>query len=242
MMKAIHFRLFGRIGHFLRAEAGVNALSYPIPTRTVLLGIIGAVLGLEKDQPQQVLEPAYIAVSGKMTQTHWHRVKMRKDPPKALPMIINKKQKQDISTSPEMATLILQEWLINPSYEIWVILSEPYQNQFQKRLQQRCWYFQPSLGLSEMMADIEYIGTNDVVRLPPGDYEVSTVIPQGLGQINLQKSCIENVSIQLLQMPKAVTPERVFIHDKYFWECEGRSLTIQTSEAYQIGETVVMFL
>jgi CRISPR-associated protein Cas5h len=242
MMKAVHFRLFGRFGHFLRAEAGVNALSYPIPTRTVLLGVIGAVLGLGKDEPQQMLEPAYIAISGKIPQAHWHRVKMRKDPPNALPMAINRKQKQDASTSPETATLILQEWLINPSYEIWAILSEPYGDQFQKRLQQRCWYYQPSLGLSEMMADIEYMGADDVIKLPPGEYEVSTVITQNSGQINLPKSCSGNVNIQMLHMPRTVTPERVFTHEKYLWECQGQSLIIQTSEAYQIGEKVVMFL
>ena len=79
-MKAIHFNLSGRFAHFLKAEAGVNALSYPIPTRTILLGMIGAVLGLEKDTPQVILEPAYFAIQGKMPQRHWHRAKLRKDP------------------------------------------------------------------------------------------------------------------------------------------------------------------
>jgi CRISPR-associated protein Cas5h len=32
----------------LKAEASVSALSYPIPPRTALLGMIGAVLGLER--------------------------------------------------------------------------------------------------------------------------------------------------------------------------------------------------
>lgn len=79
------FEYAGRFGHFLRAEASVSALSYPVPPRTALLGMIGAVLGLEKDTPQVELKNAMIAVSGRIPETHWHRVKLRKDPPSALP-------------------------------------------------------------------------------------------------------------------------------------------------------------
>ena len=82
---AVVFEYAGRFGHFLRAEASVSALSYPVPPRTALLGMIGAVLGLEKDTPQVELKDALIAVSGPVPATHWHRVKFRKDPPAALP-------------------------------------------------------------------------------------------------------------------------------------------------------------
>src|SRR5918995_594562 len=60
---AVVFEYAGRFGHFLRAEASVSALSYPVPPRTVLLGVIGAVLGLEKDTPQVELAEALISVS-----------------------------------------------------------------------------------------------------------------------------------------------------------------------------------
>src|SRR5215204_4090672 len=55
---AVVFEYAGRFGHFLRAEASVSALSYPVPPRTALLGMIRAVLGLEKDTPQVKLKDA----------------------------------------------------------------------------------------------------------------------------------------------------------------------------------------
>ena len=60
-MELINFRLSGRFAHFLRAEASASALSYPVPPRTVILGILGAVLGLSKDNhrlswSQQILQ------------------------------------------------------------------------------------------------------------------------------------------------------------------------------------------
>lgn len=87
---AVVFEYAGRFGHFLRAEASVSALSYPVPPRPALLGMIGAVLGLEKDTPQVELKDALIAVSGPIPETHWHKVKLRKDPPNALPRVVKK--------------------------------------------------------------------------------------------------------------------------------------------------------
>jgi len=84
-MKLISFQITGRYGHFLRAEGGASAPTYPVPPRTVILGVIGAVLGLKKDQPQILLEPAHIALSGRLPQMHWHKAKLRKDSPAALP-------------------------------------------------------------------------------------------------------------------------------------------------------------
>lgn len=54
-MRVVRFRYYGKFGHFLKAEANVDGLTYPVPTPTVLLGLAGAVLGLGKDEPQIAL-------------------------------------------------------------------------------------------------------------------------------------------------------------------------------------------
>src|SRR5215218_7998053 len=104
---AVVFEYAGRFGHFLRAEASVSALSYPVPPRTALLGMIGAVLGLEKDAPQVELADAMIAVSGPIPRTHWHKVKLRKKLPEPLPLRVKKGDKG--RSAAEKATLIRQE-------------------------------------------------------------------------------------------------------------------------------------
>ena len=45
-MRVVRFRYQGRVGHFLRAEMNASALSYPVPPRTALLGLVGNILGL----------------------------------------------------------------------------------------------------------------------------------------------------------------------------------------------------
>lgn len=242
MIKLINFRLKGRFGHFLRADAGASAISYPVPPRTVILGIAGAVLGLSKDQPQVVLERIKIAIAGKIPLTHWHKAKLRKDPPDTLPYEVKRTQKQEKNTKHERATLIAQEWLFEPSYEVWAGLPEPYHSELEGRLKVRRWHFQPSLGLSEMMADLEYIGTEEAEKLPEGTYPVETVMRQEHVNLVIERMYNDKLAINLLRMPRSVTPERVFSHAGYLMEREGRPVPVRTAGAYLAGKRVLMFL
>jgi len=241
-MNLINFQLKGRFAHFLRAEASASALSYPIPPRTVILGILGAVLGLPKDEPQVLLEPAYIAISGKLPKTHWHRAKFRKDPPTPLPYVVKRTQKSEKNTAPEKATLILQEWLFNPVYTVSVSVPSPYLLQLESRLRKRQWHFTPSLGLSEMIADIEYLEFLECSSLPKGIYDVQSVFRQKSGSLDMKQILKKELSIHLLQMPRTVTPDRIFSHCRYITEREARPVPVKTNQAYKTENKVIMFL
>jgi CRISPR-associated protein Cas5h len=241
-MELINFRLSGRFAHFLRAESSASALSYPIPPRTVILGILGAVLGLPKDEPQVVLEPASIAISGRLPKTHWHRVKLRKDPPAMLPWVIKKTQKIDRNTLPEKATLILQEWLFEPDYTVWVSIPEPIYTKLKNRLQEKQWHFTPSLGLSEMLADIEYLGSNECFLMPKGVYNIASVFQQTSGELDMEQVFERKLVIHQLRMPQSVTSDRIFHHAIYFVESNAKTVPITTDYAYRVGDKVIMFL
>lgn len=241
-MNLINFQLKGLFAHFLRAEASASALSYPIPPRTVILGILGAVLGLPKDEPQVLLEPAYIAISGKLPKTHWHRAKFRKDPPTPLPYVVKRTQKSEKNTAPEKATLILQEWLFNPVYTVSVSVPSPYLLQLESRLRKRQWHFTPSLGLSEMIADIEYLGSPECLPLPEGPYDVQSVFQQESGTLDMEKIFNRELSIHLFQMPRTVTVERIFTHCRYIVERDAKPIPVKTNQAYKTDNKVIMFL
>lgn len=241
-MQLINFQLRSRFAHFLRAEASASALSYPVPPRTVILGIIGAVLGIPKDEPQVVLEPAKIAISGKLPATHWHRAKLRKDPPAPLPRVIKKTTKLATVRGAEKATLILQEWLFEPLYTVWVAIPEPHHSSLELRLRERRWHFTPYLGLSEMMADIEYLGSEECSPLAKGTYDLISVFPQGFGEIDIKQAFQRKLAIHRLRMPQSVTPDRVFHHANYLTEREARAIPVITDQAYRVGDRIVMFL
>src|SRR5262247_1082213 len=92
-MDVVCFRYFGKVGHFLRAEANANGVTYPVPPRTALLGLVGAILGLAKDAPQQSLADARLAVGGELPRRFWHKTNVRKDPPAPLPYRVRERDK-----------------------------------------------------------------------------------------------------------------------------------------------------
>jgi len=244
MSGLIRFRLWGRFAHFLRAESGVTSLSYPVPPRTAIMGLIGAVLGLKKDEPQLVLQNMGVTVEGIMPVTHWHKAKLRKDPPDTLNPTILKKQSAKEKVKPEKATFTRQEWLFNPEYYIGVALDEPLLSELAARLKDRRWHFTPCLGLSELLADLEYLETIPVEKLPHGSYRLKGILRQDQVKINLANMYDQGLSLRMLRMPRDVTPERVFTQASYLYETNNCEVLGDTSEAFgdKRGERVWIFL
>ena len=79
-MLTLSFRYFGRVGHFMRAEMNASALSYPVPPRTALLGLLGAVLGMSKDAVSTELVDAAVGLRIRETMPvrHYHKANVRK--------------------------------------------------------------------------------------------------------------------------------------------------------------------
>ncbi len=236
-MDVLSFRWRAKYGHFLRAEANVNALTYPVPPRTSVLGLIAALFGLEKDALASELADTQVAITGTALRRFWHRVKFRKDPPAPLPWEISKQQKG--TEAPEKATLILQEWLIDPDFVIHIALPEQPQRfaELVSRIREHRWHFTPCMGLSELLCDIDYLACQPARPLPDGHYEIQGVCPES--QVRLLTG--NGIGVQLLRMPRSVSAARVFTHAGYYLEHRGRPYPVTTATAWQVGQQVVVF-
>ncbi len=239
-MKTVSFTYSAKFGHFLRAEANANGVTYPVPPRTALLGLIGAVLGLEKDSPQQLLADARVAVGGKIPRRFWHKTNVRKDPPSPLPLRVKATDKG--SSSEQRNFRFPQEWLWQPQYRVWVALPEPHHGHFADRLRDRRWHFCPCMGLSEMLADLTEVAEGTAEQLPPGVHRVQTATPQEAVRIDTTAAFGDQLTLQALRMPVAVTPDRVFSHRAYWVEIKGRAFPVETADAWQCNSDVVVFL
>jgi CRISPR-associated protein Cas5h len=238
----VRFRLSGRFAHFARAETQTTILSYPVPPRTAILGLIGAVLGLAKDEAPVVLDPCDIAVAGLAARSHWHTAKLRKDPPEALPRQVKSSQTIDKATKPEKASLIIQEWLWHPDYTVWARLPAPYHTEFVGRLRQGRWHFSPCLGLSEMLASISEVHEASVAGLPPAVYPVRSVLLLSSATVDVAYALERSMGLHIVSMPRTVTPNRVFSHQAYVMETQGMAIVAETAAAYQVDDEVIMFL
>jgi CRISPR-associated protein Cas5h len=239
-MDTIRFAWSAKYGHFLRAEATVNALSYPLPPRTAVLGLLGAILGLEKDALAVELAELRVAVSGPMPRRFWHRVKLRKDPPSALSWEVRRKQRGAERPAPEKAALLNQEWLLAPRYQ--VHLAWPEQparfEALAARIRDRRWHFTPCMGLSELLCEVEWLARGATIPLPPGQHYVQGVCPADETRLLAE----DGLGVHLLRMPRQVSAQRVFQHAPYYIEHSGRPFAVETSSAWQLGDWTGVFL
>jgi len=239
-MKIVRFFYSGRLGHFLRAEATANALTYPVPPRTVLLGLCGAILGLPKDAAQVLLQSAQFAVCGPIPEKFWHKANMRKTLPIALPYNVKKSDKG--STAEEKNTRLPQEMLWQPRFEIFASMPESHQADFDSRVRQGRTHFTPCLGLSELIASVEWISTDVGTLLPEGEHDVECAIPMDRGNLDGKYARDQQLAIQKIRMPRSVDPKRVFVHENYLLERDARAIRIQSANVYQVGRSRIVFL
>ena len=167
-MQTLAFRYFGRVGHFMRAEMNASALSYPVPPRTALLGLLGAILGLPKDAVSTVLADAAVGlrIRESMPVRHYHKANVRKRTGIINPISVRLKPAKSGTVWDETsdwgrgaASQVTQEWLLDPDFDVFVASSEHRQwfDDLTKRFQTdipAC-HFTPCLGTAWMIARLE---------------------------------------------------------------------------------------
>lgn len=239
-MDVLSFRWWAKYGHFLRAEANVNALTYPVPPRTVVLGLLAAILGLEKDALATELADAQVAVSGPTPRRFWHRIKLRKDPPTALPWEIKCNQRGAENPAPEKAMLLNQEWLLQPDFQVHVALPEQAARfaELVDRIRERRWHFTPCMGLSELLCDLEFMACQAATLLPAGQYRVQGLCPAS----KVQLVAADGLGVHLLRLPYSVSTDRVFQHVSCYLEHRGQPFPVTTAAAWQAGDWTGLFL
>lgn len=237
-MDVVSFIWEAKFGHFLKAGANRNALTYPIPPKTAIIGLLGAILGLEKTQVQQELHPL-VSISGVPPQKFWHKTVLRKDPPAPLPYTVTATMAGMKNPRPEKGTLINQEWLWKPSFLISVALPDQKEifQDLENRLKNQQWYFCPVMGLSEMIAHLYYQDSYQASALAEGEYEVHCFFPQYLATLSPNNDSV----IQLLRMPVSLDSERIFQHENIYLERTGKPISVKTNNAWKVGNRKLIF-
>ncbi len=240
-MRFVRFSYSGRLAHFLRAESTANALTYPVPPRTVLMGLCGAILGLEKDIAQVLLESAQFAIRGRVPDKFWHKANMRKTLPSPLPFSIKKSDKG--SSAEEKNTRLPQEMLWLPKYEVFACLPPTHHHELHDRLKDRRTHFTPCLGLSELIANVDWIGNIDGAELlPEGEHEVVSAVPLDRATLVARHARENELAIQKIRMPRSVNSERVFVHEDYLIERDAKPIRIVSAQVVLVGDAKVVLM
>lgn len=240
-MRVVWFRLSGKYGHFLRAEANVSGVTYAHPPRMALLGILGAVMGLEKDEGATRWAGASVAVAGPPPRRFWHKANIRKDGPAPLAMRVTPANRGSEGTEPRNMRFD-QEWLWRPEYTVWAALPEADHGELASRLRERRWHYTPSLGLAFLFAELELLGESEAKPLPAGVHRVATLARREQGDIDLNAASADNLGVVSARMPRACDAARVFTHAGYWYEARGLDYPLSTAHAFDCGGKAVTFL
>jgi len=171
------FDVWGDYAHFRRFYTTTSPLSFPIPPRTALCGLIGAIIGLEKEGNDYLkyfsIKSAYIALRLlnpiKKTVIAENLINTKNARGPGMNLIINRTQ-------------IRFEFLKNQKYRIYFYYTDEEDSLYQKlkyNLINHKTKYTPCLGLSENIANFKFVGEFEIKNLSPSDVHIpiSTVIP-----------------------------------------------------------------
>lgn len=153
--RLIVFELSGEYGHFRKFNATTSPLTYPIPTRTALTGILGAVLGLERETAHGVFTDNTLAIQevfrGDACQLAVQLLSPVKKVNIGFNLLDTGNSFYEIHKSGR--TQIEYELLKNPTFRVFVQHNDSALfDRLAKKLIDRSHHFTPYLGLSQFTA------------------------------------------------------------------------------------------
>jgi CRISPR-associated protein Cas5h len=247
------FRSSGKYAHFRRPYTNVSSLSYPFPPRPTIAGLLGAILGIQKDEVAETFNERNLKVAvaiEKQVKTVTHVTNFRQDGIGGIDYSIKKPKKgwkpKELKNIPPYneATQIPMELLRNPSFLIYVHLDDTSMFfELGSRLKTNRSVYTPCLGLSEFLASIEYVADGNAIKMEPGEYEVKSVIIKDECILLKDRLTTEKHQVQELKAPHLGTVTREFTYKKYLVNMMPAPLPVEMKvNAYRIDNTIISFL
>ena len=222
--KAIIFDVWGRYAHFKKIYVTTSALSYGVPFKTSIYGLIGAIIGLDNRQNDYLN-------------------KFNEGNCKIGIQVINpiKLQRININLSDRLGSIgdnrkpTMMEFVKNPHYRIFFSHSdhEVFDRLF-KKTESKTSVYTPVLGLAHCIANFRLIGLSDLVR-SEGDAVINSVLLKSQLISFDQTHWIENeVHIQEQDMYplEMYTRREVIKRDSILFDINGKAIKAKVKEYY----------
>jgi CRISPR-associated protein Cas5h len=156
------FDIGGEYGHFRKFNTTSSPLTYPVPPRTALIGVLGAILGIEREVAPGKFRKDQASVHEVFSKEHANIAIQLLNPIKKVNMAFNLLDTGKSGSSffnITNRTQIEFELLKDPKYRVFIQLQDnALHSRLAQSLQKRSHYFTPYLGLSQFIADISWVG------------------------------------------------------------------------------------
>lgn len=180
--KILVFDVWGDYAHFRKPYTTTSPLTYPFPPRTAICGLIGAIIGLSKENNEYLKyfskQDAFIGIKLLM-------------PIKKTRIAQNLIKTADSGMFPiKTRTQIKYELIKDPKYRIYFYHTNNQREiytELKNKLEEHKSCYTPCLGLSEHIANFQYIDEYSVESLINNFQEcveISTIMPKSLIKID----------------------------------------------------------
>ncbi len=234
--KVLVFDIWGDYAHFRRFETTTSPLTFYIPTRTALAGIIAAIIGLKRDSYYDYFKPENSKIGIKILK-----------PLSKVRININLIKTDDgfflwdNEDNPHSPTPY--EFVKTPSYRIYVRLEcNELQTKLKENIREHQCYYTPYLGISGLIANFQYIGEFDSYEHTVGnDVSIDSVTRNTKVSVKLEVDDYRTYVIE--KIPVYMNKDRVVQeYTDVRFEVNGNPLIIKEGSYYRIGEENVTFI
>mgnify|MGYP001218893230 CR=1 FL=1 len=227
-IKVLCFELFGDYAQFRKFFTNMSPLSFSIPPRTALAGIVGAVLGIDKQvNPEQfTLDNSFFAIRlinpVKKTKIAHNYLKTG-----SITNVYNVGEHKPTNV----------EFLKDVRYRVYFAHEDQrLYGELKSLLESHQTTYTISLGISGCLANYNYIGEFELMPCKSGEaLKLDSVVPMASVQDLIMN---EPVKLQKVVLPSAMNNQReVLRYDEVLYEMNGMSINlILKTTAYQVGE------
>jgi CRISPR-associated protein Cas5h len=245
--RCLIFDLWGDYAHFRSIYSTSSPLTYSFSPKPSIIGILSAILGFDKRDylnkfyndkfwiALQIINP----IKKIRITENFYDVK-KWDPNKRVEVILgnSKEIKKDI---PLVHTQIRLEMLKDPKYRIFFKHGDlKLMDKLKSLLENHAPEYTVTLGLSENLANFEYIGEDGYEFIDNKDFQIfniNSVIKKNVivdGEISLESG----ISIDIENMPVEMNQERIVSeYAEYVCERDGKPLNTKVTSCIKINES-----
>jgi len=224
------FRVKGQFAHWRKWFTTTSPLTYSFPPRTAILGLVGAIAGVQRDEipekfPLQATKisvcPLTRIVKDRLPETwYWSPVRIVDGE------IQLGEKKEAIKTFQ-----VNLEVIRYPYYRIifWHE-DEKLMAELAARLREKRWFYPPCLGIMGFLADIEFEGEDEAEEAEGGKIELNSILPLDEDSPLLELNPSGNY-IREERLPLEVFPGRQFDYLRVAYiESSAQPLSLKVKE------------
>ncbi len=226
--KVLCFELFGDYAQFRKFFTNMSPLSFSIPPRTVLTGIIGAIIGIGKELNPETFTPENSFIALRL-MSPVRKVRIAHN-------YIKTTSPTHVFDYPAHKPTNI-EFLKNVRYRIFFACEDAHlYSRFKDLLQAHQSVYTVCLGISGCLANFEYLGEYGLHSLLANQkIEMQTVLPMSAVQELFMDTPLK---LQKIVIPISMTNDReVTKYDEVLFEMNGAPIPLKSLDAsYQVED------